>query len=333
MELATSPHVKRRAGVVEIMKNVVFALIPVILYAIYVFGISVILVLLTTTGFALLTEHYYNKFNNKKNTTRDYSAVITGLLLGLTLPPGFPLWMAAVGGIVSILLGKMAFGGLGFNPFNPALVGRAFLQTAFPSSITTWTDAFMANRFEHIPSTTLTFPFTKPVLAAADAASGATPLALMKFDKVASETTDLFLGSSAGSIGETSALLILLGGIYLAVRKMMDWRIPVSVLLSAFVFSGILYLFNSEFPTPWFMLLSGGMMLGAVFMASDMVSSPVTPLGVWIYGALIGIIVVVIRIWGGLPEGVMYAILLGNSITPLLNLKTKPKVYGTGQKA
>jgi electron transport complex protein RnfD len=163
-----------------------------------------------------------------------------------------------------------------------------------------------------------------------DAISGATPLSAFKFDKVTTETADLAFGLISGSTGETSAVLILLGGIYLAVRKMMNWRIPVAILATVFVLSGILYLIdNQTYPSPQFMLFSGGLMLGAVFMATDMVGSPITPWGVVVYGAFIGLIVVVIRIWGGLPEGVMYAILLGNALTPHIDNLIRPRVYGT----
>jgi electron transport complex protein RnfD len=165
-----------------------------------------------------------------------------------------------------------------------------------------------------------------------DAMTGATPLSAFKFDQVTTETTDLALGIISGSTGETSAVLILLGGIYLIARKMMNWRIPVSVLGTAFLFSGILYLIDNQvYPSPVFMLFSGGLMLGAVFMATDMVASPLTPLGVWIYGAIIGFLVIVIRIWGGLPEGVMYAILLANAISPHIDGLVKPRVYGTAK--
>jgi electron transport complex protein RnfD len=165
-----------------------------------------------------------------------------------------------------------------------------------------------------------------------DAITGATPLSAFKFDHVTTSTSDLALGLISGSTGETCALLILLGGVYLVARNMMNWRIPVAVLGSAFALSGILYLMDSQvYPSPFFMLFSGGLMLGAVFMATDMVASPITPLGVWIYGAIIGLLVIVIRIWGGLPEGVMYAILLANAISPHIDKVIRPRVYGTSK--
>jgi electron transport complex protein RnfD len=253
--------------------------------------------------------------------------VITGLLLGLTLPPIFPLWMVFLGGVVAIALGKFIFGGLGYNVFNPALVGRAVLQAAFPIAITTWYPAFLDDRFTRIPSSVLTFPFAEPVF---DGMSGATPLSAFKFDNVTTDSADLALGLISGSTGETCALLIILGGAYLVVRNMMNWRIPVTILLTVFALSGILYLVNPQaYPSPVFMLFSGGLMLGAVFMASDMVGSPITTKGIIVYGVFIGVLVVVIRIWGGLPEGVMYAILLGNAIAPQIDKIIKPRVYGT----
>jgi electron transport complex protein RnfD len=203
------------------------------------------------------------------------------------------------------------------------------LQAAFPVAITTWYPAFLPDRFVSIPSSIGTIPFMEPEF---DVISGATPLAAFKFDKVTSETSELALGLISGSTGETCALLIILGGIYLAARKMMNWRIPLAVLATVFAISGLLYLVNDQvYPDPVFMLFSGGLMLGAVFMATDMVASPITPLGAVIYGAIIGLLVVVIRVWGGMPEGVMYAILLANAISPHIDNAIRPRVYGTSK--
>jgi electron transport complex protein RnfD len=312
------------------MMNVVFALIPVALFAVYSFGFNALLVILTSMMACVLTEHVLCRWSGKESTISDWSAVITGLLLGLILPPTFPLWMAFFGGVIAIALGKFVFGGLGFNVFNPALVGRAVLQAAFPIAITTWFPAFAEERFSRLASSVLTLPFAEPVF---DGMSGATPLSAFKFEETVTDSTELALGLVSGSIGETSSVLILIGGIYLVVRGMMNWRIPVSILLTVFVMSGIFYLINPlVYPSPLFMLLSGGLMLGAVFMASDMVGSPVTSFGVIIYGVFIGVIVVVIRLWGGLPEGVMYAILLGNAVSPQIDKLIQPKVYGTVKK-
>jgi len=349
IELRTSPHVWGAPSVDQIMRNVVYALLPICAFAIYQFGISALALILVTTIVCVLTEQMFCSFSGKPTTIGDNSAIVSGILLALTLPPGFPLWMAAVAGFIAITLGKLVFGGIGFNVFNPALVGRAFVQAAFPVSITTWTPAFAPGRFlEFIPST-WTIPFAQPVSVAewvkqtsisiqnaspnVDAFTGATPLALQKFQHLTTNIGDMFLGTSAGSAGETSALLILVCGLYLIARKMMDWRIPTAVLVGAFISAGLFFLLDAEhYPDPFFVLFSGGLMLGAVFMATDMVPSPVTPLGVWIYGVLIGLVTVIIRLFGGLSEGVMYAILLGNAAVPLIETVTQPRVYGTARR-
>ncbi len=329
LNISTSPHIVKGLSTDAIMQNVVWALLPVALFAVYSFGMSALLVLLTTLASSVATEHFLCRFSKKKSTISDWSAAITGLLLGLTLPPNFPLWMAFFGGVIAIALGKFIFGGLGYNVFNPALVGRAVLQAAFPVAITTWYPAFLPNRFSTVSVSTFTLPFLEP---AVDASTGATPLAAFKFDQVTTGTSELALGLISGSTGETCAVLILLGGLYLAARKMMNWRIPIAIFATVYVLSGILYLIDKqEYPSPVFMLFSGGLMLGAVFMATDMVASPITSLGVVIYGFIIGLLVVVIRIWGGLPEGVMYAILLANAISPHIDNMIRPRVYGTSK--
>jgi Na+-translocating ferredoxin:NAD+ oxidoreductase subunit D len=335
--LRTSPHLRFSPSVDVIMRNVVYALLPVCGYAVYQFGISVLALLIVCTGTCLATEHVICRLAGKASSTRDWSVTITGLLLALTLPPGFPLWMAAVAAIFGVGVGKMFFGGLGFNVMNPALVGRAFAQAAFTAPITTWVPSMAPGRFtEFIPST-LTLPFLKPVpiddwlaRVAIDGWSGATPLALMKFEQVPTASIDLLFGSVTGSAGETSAILILLCGLYLIARRMMSWQIPVSILLISAATSAFFhYAIDAEvYPGPLFTLCSGGLMLGAVFMATDMVASPVTRKGIWIYGALIGFVTVIIRLFGGLNEGVMYAILLANACSPLISAVTQPRIYG-----
>lgn len=337
IELRSSPHLKQKVTVDRIMRNVVYALLPVCLYAIYAFGLSVLALLTVTTLTCILTELLFSRLSNKPNTLNDWSVVITGLLLALTLPPGFPLWMAAVAGFVAVALGKALFGGLGYNVMNPALVGRAFVQAAFPVAITTWTPPFLAGRFgEFIPSTFTTAFMQPPGIGAwlsakqLDAFTGATPLALHKFEGITTPVNELVLGTTAGSAGETSAVLILLGGLWLIARRMMNWRIPVAVLLGTVVISLPFWLIDpTRYPSPLFMLFSGGLMLGAFFMASDMVASPVTPRGVWLYGLFIGALTAIIRLFGGLPEGVMYAILLGNALSPLIASVTQPRVFGS----
>jgi electron transport complex protein RnfD len=319
------------------MRNVVFSLLPICVFSVWQYGLSALALLLTVTATCLATERLINR---NANTLGDWSAAITGILLALTLPPAFPLWMGIVAGFVAIAIGKAMFGGLGHNPFNPALVGRAFVQAAFPVAITTWIPAFSANRYTEFAPTTLTAPLMMPPDLVAwiqqqsvDAFTGATPLARWKFENVTASTYDLLTGAVTASAGETSALLILLCGVYLAARKFLDWRIPVAVLGAAALTAWAFQVYNpAHYPAPLFVLLSGGLMLGAIYMATDMATSPVTPLGVWIYGAIIGVVTVMIRYFGGLTEGVMYAILLGNALTPLIDRYTQPRVYGTRQK-
>lgn len=330
LHISTSPHIAKSIGTDDIMRNVVWAMLPVALFSVYSFGLSALLVLITSTASCVITEHFLCRFSKKQSTVSDWSAVISGLLLGLTLPPGFPLWMTFIGGVIAMSLGKYIFGGLGYNVFNPALVGRAVLQAAFPVAITTWYPSFLENRFSSLPSSIFTFPFMEPTV---DGVAGATPLSAFKFDHITTDTVELALGQVSGSTGETCAVLIILGGLYLIARKMMNWRIPVAVLGSAYLFSGLLYLIDPQvYPSPMFMLFSGGLMLGAVFMATDMVASPITPLGTVIYGTIIGLLVIIIRIWGGLPEGVMYAILLANAISPHIDKMIRPRVYGTSKR-
>lgn len=327
LHISTSPHLVGKTETDTIMFNVVLALLPAVAFAVYAFGIGAFLVMLTAVSSCVLTEHILSVRSGKATTVGDWSAVITGLLLGMTLPPTFPIWMTFLGGVIAIFLGKYLFGGLGHNVFNPALVGRAVLQAAFPVAITTWQPAFLPNRFAHLDSSLLALPFMEPIV---DGVTGATALSTFKFDKVATDVGDLALGMVSGSTGETCGLIILLGGFYLAYRKMLNWKIPASIFGTVLLISSIFYLIDStSYPSPGFMLFSGGLMLGAVFMATDMVASPLTTGGVIIYGALIGIITVVIRYWGGLPEGVMYAILIANAFSPHIDRLIRNRVYGT----
>lgn len=330
LQLRTSPHILSGYGVDSIMFNVVLALLPATLFGMYVFGAAGTLTLVVATLSCVLSEHLICVAGKRPTTVGDWSAAVTGLLYGLTLPPSLPLWMVVVGGFICIGLGKAIFGGLGSNPFNPALVGRCILQAAFPVPMTTWSPAFAENRFTWLPPSTLAWPFTEP---AYDGFTCATPLSLQKFDQVITDTGELALGMVSGSTGETSAALLLLGGAYLVLRNMMNWRIPLSIFLVVFAFSGALHLADAtSYPSPAFVLLSGGLVLGAVFMATDMVAAPMTNVGCLIYGAVIGAIIVVIRAWGGMPEGVAYAILLGNAVSPHIDRLVRPKVYGTGRR-
>ena len=336
IDIRTSPFIRKAPSIAQIMRHVVYALLPLAAYAVWQFGISALALMIVTVFACVLTEHLFCKLSDKKTTVGDASAIITGLLLAMTLPPGFPLWMGAVAGFVAIAMGKTLFGGIGFNVFNPALVGRAFVQAAFPVSITTWTPALASQRFvEFIPST-LALPFMKPAATAEwtahvsiDGFSGATPLALMKFQGIITDSYDLFMGLTAGSTGETSTLLILMCGAYLVFKNMLDWRIPVAVIFGTVITAECFHLMDSaQYPSPSFMVFSGGLMFAAVFMASDMVASPVTPMGIFVFGLLVGFLTVIIRLFGGLTEAVMYAILFGNAATPIIESYTQPHVFG-----
>jgi len=326
LEIRTSPHIGHGGSVEQIMRAVVLALLPATAFAVYAFGIASLLTLSAAVASCVVTEYVVCRLAGRPSSLGDWSVVITGLLYGLTLPPTLPLWMTVAGGMLAVLVGKALFGGLGYNPFNPALVGRAILQAAFPGAMTTWHAGLAPERFTGVPGSLLTFPFAEPVY---DAATGATPLSAWKFDGEIAETTDLVLGLTSGSTGETSAALILLGGVYLVARNMMNWRIPVTIFATVAALSGLLHAIDpAAYPPALFMLFSGGLMLGAVFMATDMVGSPMTTRGVILHGVLIGLLTVVIRVWGGMPEGVMYAILLANAFVPQIDRALQPRVYG-----
>jgi electron transport complex protein RnfD len=305
-----------------IMWNVVGSLAPLIVAAAYFFGPSALLVIGASVAGALATERAFGR----GGTLADGSAAITGILLGLTLPAGMPMWMAFIGGAFGIGFAKLLFGGLGYNVFNPALFGRAFLQAAFPVAITTWPAVGRSAGWWSLGGDNFALPF---ISARTDAITAATPLGLMKFEGKGTALFDLLIGNTGGSLGETSALLILLCGAYLAWRGFLNWRTPLSILATVALFSIVLHLANARYPSPLFMLFSGGLMLGAVFMATDMVTSPVTNRGRWVFGAGIGVLVVAIRVWGGLPEGVMYAILIMNALVPVINKVTQPRPFGT----
>jgi len=325
--LSTSPFLKRPVDTPLIMRHVIYSLAPVVLAAAWLFGISALLLILVCMLGCMATEILFEgKVPFQQSTVMDGSAALTGLLLALTLPPGLPLWMAFIGAMAAIIIGKVMFGGLGQNIFNPSLTGRAFLQACFPVALTTWAPVVGPAEFFTLWGDTFAFPFINPKF---DALSAATPLAKMKFDAEPTALSDLLLGNISGSLGETSALLILIGGAYLAYRQFLNWRIPAGIFITVFLFASILHLVNPErFPDGVFHLLSGGLMLGAVYMATDPVTSPVTPRGCWVFAAGIGIMVVVIRQFGGLPEGVMYSILFINAFTPLIDRFTQPRTYG-----
>ncbi len=323
----TAPFLREGVTTPRLMLDVLLAACAVWVVSIWYFGISSLLVTLTSTLGAVGTEWALSRTRPRRGSLGDGSAILTGILLGLTLPPGFPLWMAFLGGFVGIGLGKVVWGGLGHNLFNPALVGRAFLQAAFPTSITTWSPP---TGLASIHASNFAVPFFQ---APPDAVTTATPLNYMKFAHQFAPAADLFRGNVAGSLGETSAAVILIAGIVLAARRTFDWRIPLSILLTVGIFSGIMHLVNPDrYPSALFMLFSGGLMFGAVFMATDPVTSPIAPRGAWLFGLGIGILVVLIRLWGGLPEGVMYAILIMNAASPLIERATQPRTFGYGRR-
>ncbi len=293
--ITPSPHIKDETTLDEIMWTVVKALIPAMLAAVYFFKTRAVLLILASVLGAVITEYIFQNIRGKEISIRDGSAVLTGILLALIVPPSLPLWTVVVGSAVAIGLGKQVFGGLGYNSFNPALVGRAFLMAAYPVLMTTW----------HF-----------------DGKTTATPLNLMKMEGIGTDYWDLFIGHIGGSLGETSALAILLGAAYLIYKGYINWRIPTGILGTVFILTTI---FGED---PLFHLFAGGLMIGAFFMATDMVTSPVTKKGRWIFGVGIGLLVVIIRLWGGYPEGVMYAILLMNTAVPLIDRYTRPRSLG-----
>lgn len=296
--VTSSPHVSDDDSVSKIMYNVVLALLPATILAVRTFGSHALWIILTCCVTALAGEAAVQKMRGIQVTIQDGSALVTGLLLALSLPPGLPLWMAVVGTLVAIILGKQIFGGLGYNYFNPALLGRAFLLASFPVMMTTWQKPFV------------------------DAQAQATPLNLMKMQGEATPYYDLFMGTVSGSLGEVSALAVLLGGLYLLYKGYIDWRIPLGYLGTIAIFMTILG------EDPVFHLLAGSVLIGAFFYATDMVTTPITKKGRWIFGVGAGILLVLIRIFGGYPEGVLYSILLMNMCVPIIDRYTVPTVFG-----
>jgi electron transport complex protein RnfD len=325
LSLATAPFLRTQLSTTRVMMEVVVALLPVLAAAVLFFGLGALLIVLSGTTGALATEWLITRKKGALGALEDGSALLTGIVFALTLPPSFPLWMAFLGGIVSIALGKAIWGGLGRNLFNPALVGRAFLQSAFPTAITTWTPHGQDTL--SLPASVTALPFMK---SGADVVTSATPLGLSKFEGITTDLLSLLLGKTGGSLGETSALLLIALGLWLGIRRIFDWRLPVSTLITVAALSGALHLWRPQsYPDPLFMICAGSLLFGAVFMVTDPVTTPITPRGAWIFGLGVGVLVVLIRLFGGLPEGVMYAILLMNSVTPLINRYTQPRVFGS----
>ena len=318
--ISLSPHVHGGDSVKKNMYGVLIALIPAFLVSLYFFGLGALIVTATSVAACLFFEWAIGKFLMKKETTTicDGSAVITGVLLAFNLPSNLPIWIIILGALFAIGVGKMSFGGLGNNPFNPALAGRVFLLLSFPVQMTSW-------------------PVVGQLTAYTDATTAATPLNLMKQIaggniealKDLPSSFDLLIGNNGGCLGEVSALALLLGLAYMLWKKIITWHIPISILATVFVFSGIMHLVDPElYVSPVLQLLTGGLMLGAIFMATDYVTSPMSKKGMLIYGVCIGLLTVIIRLFGAYPERMSFAILIMNAFTPLINTYCKPKRFG-----
>jgi electron transport complex protein RnfD len=322
LQVSGSPHVHGTETVKKIMWSVVIALLPALAVSVFYFGLPVLILTLVSIATCLLTEYLIQRFMLKGNVSiTDGSAVITGLLLAFNVPANLPIWILMIGAFVAIAIAKMPFGGLGKNPFNPALVGRVFLLISFPVQMTTW-------------------PKPTPIWnLGADVITGPTPLGILKEGVKNGQAVgdlmtempsyvDLLFGQMGGSFGEVSAIALLIGAIFLLIRKVITWEIPVSFLLTAFLFSGIFYLVDpTTYANPCFHLVTGGLMLGACFMATDMVTSPTSRWGMIVFGVGCGLLTIIIRLFGAYPEGVSFAILIMNAFVPLINKGFKPRTY------
>ncbi len=312
--VSSSPHSHSGASTTKIMWTVAATLIPAAGWSVYLFGIPALTVILSTIVFCGIFEALTQLVSRRPVTVSDGSAVLTGLILALTLPPGLPIWICAIGAFVAIVVAKSVFGGLGQNPFNPAMTGRVFLLIAFPGPLTKWMDSSEAGGIDVI--------------------SGATPLGLLGENGAAAiqayeNNPALFLGQMNGSLGEVSALLLLLGGAFLLFRKIITWHIPVSFMLTIGIFAGLSHVINpAVYAGPMFHMFTGGVIIGAWFMATDYVTSPMFPKGKLIFGIGCGILTMVIRLWAGYPEGVSFAVLIMNACVPIIDSYTRPKKFG-----
>ncbi len=304
LHISVSPHIHSKRSTQKIMLDVLIALLPATIAGVVIFGITSLAVVAVCVGVAVLSEFLFNVIVKKQQTIGDLSAAVTGLLLALNLPANVPLWQAAIGSLFAIIIVKCLFGGIGRNVVNPAITARVFMLVAFSSL------------------TQAAFPI--------DSTAGATPLALLAEDKTAVSLQDLFLGNVGGAIGETCSVALLLGGIYLLVKKVISWHIPVAFIGTTFIFSLALHEFDFMFALS--LVLSGGLILGAIFMATDYVTSPTTPLGKLIFGIGAGLITVLIREWGIYPEGVSFAILIMNILNPYIDSLTARKMFGGAKK-
>ena len=320
LTVSLSPHGHGGDSVKKNMYGVCIALIPALLCSFYFFGLGAIAVTAVSVASCVFFEWVINKYmlKNPRPTITDGSAILTGILLAFNLPSNIPLWIVVIGALFAIGVVKMTFGGLGCNLFNPALAGRAFLLISFPVQMTTW-------------------PVPGQGFLTLDATTGATPLATMKMiakgeasmSDLGNSLTDMLIGNTGGCLGEVCAIAILIGLVYLLVKRIITWHIPVSILVTVALFSGLMHLANpTTYVAPQYELLSGGLLLGAVFMATDYVTSPMTHKGQLVYGVAIGLLTMVIRTWGAYPEGMSFAILIMNAFTPLINNYFKPKRFG-----
>lgn len=312
--ISLSPHVHGGDSVQKNMYGVCIALVPAMLASFYFFGLGALVVMLASVVACVFFEWAITKFILKSDrcTITDGSAILTGLLLGFNLPSNLPLWIIVLGALFAIGVGKMTFGGLGQNIFNPALAGRVFLLISFPVQMTSW-------------------PVPGQLTAYTDATTAATPLGLIAQGKLNElpAATDLLMGNVGGSLGEVSALALLIGCAFMLWKKIITWHIPVSIICTVFAFSGLLWLANPQaYVNPLTALLTGGLLLGACFMATDYVTSPMSHKGQLIYGVCIGLLTVIIRNWGAYPEGMSFAIIIMNAFTPLINVYCKPKRFG-----
>ena len=343
--LSTSPHVHGGDSISNVMQTVVWALMPATTMSIMVFGWPALLVILITTAACMITEYLFIKLRKRPSTLGDRSAALTGLLLALTLPPHSPWWICVVGGVFAILVGKQVYGGLGFNLFNPALIARVFLLISFPVELTTWPDvnplfSDHAYSFTDALAIILAGHYGTPELV--DAVSSATPLGQYRIETGMGKTVQDALSGSygfnswntagglvKGSLGETSVLLLLVGGIYMIHKKLITWHIPITMLIGCLLPAALFWIYDDTlYPDPIFHLITGGLVLGAFFMATDMVTSPVSPKGQIIFGLCCGLLTYLIRTWGGYPEGVSFAVVIMNTAVPLIDQYTRPVIYG-----
>ena len=333
--VSPSPHIHSGNSIERLMYDVLLALVPAFLVSVWFFGLGALYVSIVSITSCMLFEYLIQKYLLKQTPTlRDGSAAVTGLLLAFNVPTNLPVWILILGAMVAIGVGKMSFGGLGNNPFNPALVGRVFMLISFPVQMTIWPKPIVSRwNLETV------FNFDKYPAEYLDTFTGATPLGVVKEGvkslSIADMTNDIpsifhmLVGNMGGSMGEVAAVALLLGFVYLLVRKVITWHIPISIIFTTAVFTSILWWVNPETnASPVFHLLTGGLLLGAIFMATDYVTSPMSRMGMLIYGVGIGAITVVIRVFGAYPEGMSFAILIMNAFVPLINTYIKPARFG-----